>query len=152
MMPFFVRPMSNKDIPYIHSLALDTLDEYYSDEIFPFFLEQWPGGQHVACRYDGNIVGFICGSNLGPDRIGITLFAVEKGNRGRGIGSELLAILRRNGTLRGANMIQLEVRVENESAIEFYKKRGFVTAEFLHSYYRNGGDAIRMLGLCPVNF
>lgn len=151
MMPFFIRPMSKGDIPYVHSLALDSLDEYYSDEIFTLFLEQWPGGQYVACRYDGTVVGFICGSNLGPDRIGIALFAVNRSSRGKGIGSKLLATLRQSGTLRGALTIQLEVRTENESALDFYKKRGFVTAEILHSYYRNNGDAIRMLGMCSVN-
>lgn len=152
MMPFFVRQMSKDDIPHVHVLALESLDEYYSGEIFNLFLEQWPKGQHVACSYDGRIVGFICGSDLGPDRVGITLFAVNKENRGRGIGSKLLATLRHNATFKGAHMIQLEVRKENGTALDFYKKRGFVTSELLQSYYRNGGDAIRMLGLCAVNF
>ena len=151
MIPFYIRPMTEDDIPEAPILAFDNLDEFYSKDIFRLFLQQWPGGQHVACHYNGDVVGFICGSDLGPDRVGITLFVVDRKNRGFGIGSKLLSTLRLRGALKGAHTVSLEVRKENENAIDFYKKRGFVESETLVSYYRNGGDAIRMIGLCGPN-
>lgn len=151
MIPFYIRPMTERDIPKAHELAFENLDELFSKDVFHLFLQQWPAGQHVACRYDGEIIGFICGSDLGPDRVGITLFVVDKVNRGIGIGSKLLSTLRHHGTLKGAHTVSLEVRKENEKAIAFYKKRGFLAGEILVSYYSNGGDAIRMIGLCGPN-
>ncbi len=151
MKPFYLRPMKKEDISEVHALAFNCLDEYFSKDVFSLFLQQWPNGQHVACRYDGEIVGFICGSDLGPDRVGISLFGVVKEFRGMGIGSRLLSVLRYNGILRGARTMRLEVRKENRTAIDFYEKRGFTVTEVLESYYSNGGDAIRMMGLCVTD-
>jgi ribosomal-protein-alanine N-acetyltransferase len=151
MIPFYVRPMTIYDVPKVHSLAFTNLDEYYSKDVFNLFLQQWPNGQQVACRYGGEIIGFICGSDLGPDRVGVALLVVDKESRGNGIGSQLLLTLRRNGILRGAQTVRLEVRKENRNALNFYRNRGFVTVETLESYYKNGGDAIRMIGLCAID-
>lgn len=151
MIPFYVRPMSENDIFKAHELAFHNLDEYYSTDIFNLFLQQWPGGQYVAYRYDGKIAGFVCGIDLGPDRKGIALLAVEKENRNMGVGSKLLSTFRTCSAMCGAHTIQLEVRKENKDAIDFYEKRGFVVIEMLKSYYRNGGDAIRMMGPCIID-
>lgn len=140
-----IRQMTKDDIPNVYSIAYSSLDEYFAPEIFSYFLQQWPKGQFVATSYTGDIIGFICGSNLGPDRVGVPLLAVKADNRGCGIGSKLLYNLRRNAYFEGAHTVQLEVRKENEYAIMFYKNRGFIITEILYSFYRNEGDAIRMI-------
>lgn len=146
-----IRQMSEYDLPRVYSIALRSLDEYFAPEIFSYFLKQWPYGQMVACSVDGGVVGFICGSRLGPDRIGIALLAVEKFHRFQGIGSELLSALRRRAIAEGAFTVQLEVRTENTAVIDFYKARGFIASEMLPSFYNNGGDAIRMIGATVQN-
>lgn len=146
-----VRQMSEEDLPRVYAIALSSLDEYYLPEIFSYFLNQWPCGQLVACSVTGKVIGFICGSRLGLDRVGIALLAVEREGRCRGAGSELLAALRNRAVAEGAYTVQLEVRKENEAAIRFYKARGFIIAEDLPVFYNNGGDGIRMIGATIQN-
>lgn len=145
-----VRQMIKDDIPRVYSIACTSLDEYYVPDVFSYFLQQWPKGQFVATSYSGEIIGFICGSDLGSDRVGIPLFAVRDDQRGCGVGSKLLHHLRCNAHIEGAHTVQLEVRKENENAIRFYRNRGFMITEVLYSFYRNGGDAIRMIGLASL--
>ncbi len=138
--------MTEQDFSRVYSIILRSLDEYYAPEILFYFMAQWPRGQLVACTYTGKILGFICGSNLGPDRVGVALFAVEGESRGKGIGSELLSTLKHHASTKGAHTVQLEVRKENADALKFYRSRGFIITELLSSFYNNGGDAIRMMG------
>lgn len=138
--------MSEQDSSDVYSIILKSLDEYYGQDVLYYFLGHWPKGQLVACTFSGKIVGFICGSLLGPDRVSVSLFAVEDKSRGQGIGSGLLAALKHQASMKGAHTVQLEVRRENTDTIKFYKDRGFIVTEMLPSFYNNGGDAIRMLG------
>ncbi|HZF21701.1 MAG TPA: GNAT family N-acetyltransferase, partial [Dongiaceae bacterium] len=58
-----------------------------------------------------------------------------------GVGQALLDQLirkMRTGTLK------LEVRRSNESALELYRKNGFVQTGVAYSYYTDGEDAIQM--------
>lgn len=143
--------MSEQDFYRVYSIILRSLDEYYVPEVLSYFTAQWSKGQLVACTYSGKILGFICGSDLGPDRVGIALFAVENESRGQGIGSKLLSALKHCAYVKGAHTVQLEVRKENVNVINFYRSRGFIVAESLSSFYNNGGDAIRMIGLTIEN-
>lgn len=143
--------MTEQDFSRVYSIILRSLDEYYVPEVLFYFMAQWPKGQLVACTHTGRILGFICGSNLGPDRVGIALFAVEDESRGKGIGSRLLSTLKHYASEKGAHTVQLEVRKENDHALKFYRSRGFIVAEILSSFYNNGGDAIRMIGLAIEN-
>lgn len=151
MISLIIRQMSELDFSRVYSIILNSLDEYYVPEVLSYFTKQWPKGQLVACTYSGKIIGFLCGSDLGPDRVGVALFAVENGSRGQGIGTKLLSALRHYAYVKGAHTIQLEVRVENADAIKFYASRGFIVTETLSSFYNNGGDAIRMIGLTTEN-
>lgn len=141
-----IRQMSEQDAPRVYSIILRSLDEYYGPDVLSYFLGHWPKGQLVACTFSGKIVGFICGSHLGSDRVSISLFAVEDECRGQGIGSKLLTFLKINASMEGAHTVELEVRKENADVIKFYKSRGFIVSEVLPSFYINGGDAIRMIG------
>ena len=143
--------MSEQDFSRVYSITLRSLDEYYVPEVLSYFMAQWPRGQLVACTFSGKVIGFICGSHLGPDRVGIALFAVDDEFRCQGVGSKLLAALKRYASMEGAYTVQLEVRRENSEAIKFYKSRGFIITETLPSFYNNGGDAIRMIGLTIKN-
>jgi ribosomal-protein-alanine N-acetyltransferase len=40
--------------------------------------------------------------------------------------------------------LKLEVRRSNKSALELYRKNGFVQTGVAHSYYTDGEDAIQM--------
>lgn len=140
-----IRKMISSDIPSVHRINTSAMNEEYLPEVFSYFLLQWPEGQIVSCDYIGNINGFISGARLGDGKVTISLFAVDQKERGKGIGSELLSAFKHSATMEGKNIIRLEVRLENHSAIKYYEKRGFVKVQHLPSFYNDGGDAFCMI-------
>lgn len=67
----------------------------------------------------------------------LSLIAMKKDCRGRGIGSKALKFICSECEQRGFQILKLEVDKENEAAIRFYKANGFqVTGEAsLESFY-----------------
>lgn len=55
---------------------------------------------------------------------------------GRGLGRTLLAALVHAATARGARRLLLEVRVDNERAIDLYQRNGFTRIGIRPRYYR----------------
>lgn len=127
-------------------MALRNLDEYFAPEIFDYFMRQWRRGQLVACLPSGRIIGFIVGSLLSSDKAAISLFAIDAEYGRIGAGTQLLSSLRQRALMEGVRTIQLELRVENEGALNFYRMNGFVKVEYLPAFYNNGGDGVRMIG------
>jgi len=140
-----IRRMRSSDIDQVYNIACLSLDEYYVLEVFSFFMAEWPSGQLVSCDPVGNIIGFICGSQLTSDKASILMFAVDPRCRNMGIGSELLQEFRRVASMDRKRIIQLEVRPSNANAISFYEKKGFHVSEQLPNFYNNGGNAFRMV-------
>lgn len=70
--------------------------------------------------------------------------AVDPPFRRRSIGSMLLQKGLEYLQSLGAKNCELEVRVNNEEAIELYRRFGFVIKEVIKNYYRNGDDAYLM--------
>ena len=122
--------------------------EYFSPDVLNFFRSQWPGGQILAEDVFGNLLGVLCGSVTGKGAC-ISLFAVDKGSRRKGVGSSLLEAFCRECFMRGYRTVTLEVRTDNMNAIAFYESKGFFRTEFLSGFYNDGGDAYRMeLRIC----
>jgi len=140
-----VRQMLSSDIDGVYEIACSSLDEYYEKEVFWFFMNGWPAGQLVAVNEMGEIVGFLLSARLTADKATIPIFAVDRRYRNRGIGSKLFEELRIRIMMDGRQYIQLEVRESSVEAAAFYKKLGFITVEFLDRYYKDGGNAFRMI-------
>ncbi len=64
--------------------------------------------------------------------------------QGKGYGAELLKRCERECKRRKCSHISLEVRVDNKSAIAFYKKNGFEIVGRLNDYYDDGMAGWRM--------
>ncbi len=140
-----IRQTSEKDLENVFVLINSSLDDFFPPSVIMFFQEQWPQGQFVATDVFGNILGVICGSRLEGGRASISLFAVDEGCRGQGIGGQLLDAFRRRCFMDGYGIIQLEVRTSNVLAKRFYEKRGFRVTEYLNGFYNDGGDGYRMV-------
>ena len=72
-------------------------------------------------------------------------FAVAPRCRRRGVGRHLLRRLEQEYAILGANGVQLEVRVSNTVAQEFYRRLGYREVFQVASYYSNGEDALVMM-------
>jgi [ribosomal protein S18]-alanine N-acetyltransferase len=64
--------------------------------------------------------------------------------RGRGVGSALLAAAEEGAAARGARSLLLEVRRDNEAAIDFYYRRGYLLLGEIDGYYADGMGALRL--------
>ena len=79
------------------------------------------------------------------DEAHVTTIGVDLPYRGRGFGEAMLLKLLDEASRRGANVMTLEVRISNASAIKLYEKYGFTTHGVRPHYYSdNGEDAYLM--------
>jgi ribosomal protein S18 acetylase RimI-like enzyme len=94
----------------------------------------------------GELLGYLLllyrkGTNLAR----IYSLAVDAKARGRGIAQQLLQQAEQVARDRASAFIRLEVSINNQPAIELYKRMGFHTFGRIAGYYGDGSDAIRMV-------
>lgn len=89
-------------------------------------------------------IGYILAEKV-LDEAHIIRIAVKEGNRGAGIGRQLMEKLFNEGKLKSINKYYLEVRASNAAAREFYNKAGFTEVFTRKKYYAdNDEDAVFM--------
>ncbi|MDO4519450.1 MAG: ribosomal protein S18-alanine N-acetyltransferase [Eubacteriales bacterium] len=101
-------------------------------------------GMFLVVEEKGKILGY-CGIILVLDEGDITNVAVRSDRQGEGIGHFLVDGLIRLCSERGVNVIHLEVRKSNETAIRLYSRLGFEQDGIRKNYYTDPvEDAILM--------
>lgn len=100
---------------------------------------------YIAARADDRLVGYAGISRLGripPYEYEVHTIGVDPTCQGRGIGRALLADLL---DFAKKGEVYLEVRTDNEPAINLYKSVGFATVGVRKRYYKvSGADAYTM--------
>ena len=100
---------------------------------------------YVAARGGGDLIGYAGISRLGripPFEYEVHTIGVDPAHQGRGIGRRLLDELL--SFARGGEVF-LEVRTDNEAAINLYQSVGFATVGVRKRYYKvSGADAYTM--------
>ncbi|MBT8446515.1 MAG: GNAT family N-acetyltransferase [Gammaproteobacteria bacterium] len=91
----------------------------------------------------GCITGFAVMS-FAEDSAHLNLLAVRPSNQRQGLGRRLLRWLEAAAVTAGAWIIELEVRVDNVGARNFYRRLGYRTAATIHRYYDRSITAIQM--------
>lgn len=74
----------------------------------------------------------------------LNLLATDKVYRRQGVGAGLLSWLERSASYAGLDYISLEVREQNQGAIRFYEKHGYVIERAIAGYYDGRENAYRM--------
>lgn len=133
-----------KDEGRMYRITLDSLDESYNPEVFSGFYAMWPQGQVVAADAFDKPIGYISAVRLMDGRARIMMIAVDRNQRSKGIGSEMLARFRMMAMMSGITAVTLEVRAGNERAIRFYERNRFRKVELLPNFYSDGDDGVRM--------
>ncbi len=64
--------------------------------------------------------------------------------RGKGVGAKLLVRCEKAAKKRGCITLRLEVREDNDAAINLYRTRGYDLIGRIDGYYEDGGTALRM--------
>jgi len=144
---YILRRATPFDISEIVAMEQNLFTDPWDEEGFRDALQYYHELFFVAVERD-EIVGFICGGmeDTGEETYGhIMNLATARKMQRRGIGGSLLRRLELEGMVRGAGGMQLEVRVSNTAAQEFYRKYGYAQVFVVDRYYSDGEDAILMM-------
>jgi ribosomal protein S18 acetylase RimI-like enzyme len=87
---------------------------------------------------NGMIRGLLWANKFSEERVRIVAFAIDSDYKGNGFGSEAWLILLNAARNDGHKEIQLEVRGDNQFAIDFYRRRGLEVVGTLDGYYKAG--------------
>ena len=108
-------------------------DDSWSSEDF-FYAAVDEHEEFLVAELDGKIVA-CAGAEIFKVSAEIESIAVDPEFRGRGIGQKIFAELIQKILQRGINLVVLEVRPSNKTAIKLYEKFGFEIVERLRNYY-----------------
>jgi ribosomal-protein-alanine N-acetyltransferase len=140
-MSIMIEPMVAADAPRCAELErlLFAADDPWNSEAF---VDALAAGHHYLSARDGNsLIGYAGLSRVGAEAEIHTL-VVDPAHQRRGVGRALLRAVLDHA--RGATVF-LEVRTDNESAIQLYRSEGFEVIGTRPRYYRSSGaDAFTM--------
>ena len=138
-----IRQFQRNDINRVLEIASHSLTEYYTSSLIFDLYESWPEGFTVY-TVDNEIVAFMIAARNTPNEARILMFAVDEDHRRQGIGEKLMQEFVIFASMNGFISLKLEVKTDNDSAINFYKKFGFVITSRLRAYYSDASDAFTM--------
>ena len=138
-----IRLFEPKDMFSVIKLASITLTEQYNPSLFNYFYETFPEGFIVA-EYGHKIIGFLIGVRINDILSKILMLSISKQYQNKRIGSDLLKYFLKRLYEEGVKFIELEVKIDNEKAINFYKKHGFKIRNEIKDFYQNGESAYTM--------
>ncbi|WP_456600103.1 ribosomal protein S18-alanine N-acetyltransferase [Blastococcus sp. SYSU DS0616] len=140
-----LRPMRLADLPAVMELeeelfAPDTWTvAMYRDE-----LARTDTRHYLVAEDEGAVVGY-AGLIAYDDEAHVATIGVTGARQGEGIGARLLDALLAEADRRGAPVVLLEVRADNETAQGLYRRRGFAEIGRRRGYYQpSGTDAVVM--------
>ncbi len=139
----FIRRFEARDIDSVYKIAQTSLTEFYTKSLVMDLYKDWPDS-FMVYEYNGKVIGFVVGSKYSRTEARILLFAVDAKFRRMGVGSAMMdkfiELCKRENLLS----IRLEVRTDNDEAIRFYKRYGFVITSMLPNYYSDSSNAYTM--------
>lgn len=138
----YIREFLLSDLQRVYEIEVDSFKDPYDINMIKGLAKI--GAGFLVAVDEGNVVGYILfwlkEENLGH----IIALAVDKKFRKRHIATKLLIMA--VNVFRSSNVfnVTLEVRVNNNVAVNFYKKFGFIIDRRIKSYYNDGEDAFIM--------
>jgi ribosomal-protein-alanine N-acetyltransferase len=142
-----VRRARPGDIGAIVDIEAESFPDPWSAEVFSEAMTYF-GDMLFVATIQGVVVGFIAGGleDTGEAIYGhICNLAVSRKCRKQGIGRMLVAREEHQFAIGMAIGVQLEVRVSNQAAKNFYQRLGYREAFDIAAYYANGEDATVMM-------
>lgn len=138
-----LRPMRTDDLEEVLEIESASFSRPWTRQHFLDEIESPCGFPTVALAADGSVTGYLC-LKIVLDESEILDVAVEKSQRGRGVGKALVNWALSFGRERRVDLLFLEVRAGNGEAIALYRQLGFRESGRRKRYYDDGEDAILM--------
>ncbi len=135
--PISIRAMGLPDIDAVVEIAAGlALAPHWGREVFlaSLYPEDGPPRVALVAEVAGVVTGFAVASVLAPQSE-LESIAVQSDAQGRGIGRELLIAIMNAAALPGIEEMVLEVRESNRTALEFYRRAGFLEVGRRRAYY-----------------
>ncbi len=140
-MSFRLRPMAPADVDAIlpAEKELFAADPPWTAAQFHAELEGVPETRwYVVAETDSGEIAGYAGLMAGVDTVDIQTLAVLPRFQRQGLGRSLLSALIVEALRRRVADVLLEVRADNEPALELYRKHGFEQIARRRGYYGNG--------------
>ena len=122
----FINMKCKMDNPDVHKIiayaAFDGSPEGVAKKVQEYILSP---KLHFYAWVENNAILGICGYDVHDEKVEILLIAVDEDSRGRGVGSAMVT------ALQSEYGKDIEAETDDD-AVEFYRKRGFNTHEFIH--------------------
>jgi ribosomal-protein-alanine N-acetyltransferase len=115
----------------------------YNVNTFLFYLHDRSSETWVADSADG-VIGFTIFEMESRSRAHFITLDVLPEHRKKRIGSALMDHAHGRAMALGASVMALQVAVNNQLAIGFYERRGYVRTRMIKKYYENNTDAWEM--------
>ena len=98
----------------------------------------------LAARDKGRLAGFVIAQALSPRKARLVTLDVAEAFRKRDLARRLVLTTHAFFQSRGFKEVELEVAVNNQSAISLYEKLGYRRLALKKKYYPDGTNALRM--------
>jgi ribosomal-protein-alanine N-acetyltransferase len=135
------------DIPAVMAIEVELFEaDSWSDGMFWSELAERDTRRYVVEEdADGAVCAYAGLCAYAPHEAYIQTMAVSPQVQRRGIGEAMLVELLGEADRRGCPHVDLEVRADNEAAIQLYQRHGFVQIAVRRGYYQpSGADALIM--------
>lgn len=142
-----IRRAGPADLAAIVEIEKESFIDPWEMPVFLEALSYYPTTYFVAIC-DGAVAGFVVGGleDTGENIYGhLCNIGISPRYRRRGIGRLLVRRVEHQFALELATGVQLEVRVSNTAAQQFYHRMGYRPVFGIDQYYANGEDAIVMM-------
>jgi ribosomal-protein-alanine N-acetyltransferase len=142
-----IREFQYSDLKKVYEIEVMSFSEPYDVEILLKLFDLGVG--FLVAEENGEVIGYIIFWIKEIDNGHIISLAVNENYRGTKVGSNLLRSAINIFVNCGIYKINLEVKIQNIQAIEFYKSFGFVIDREEENYYEDGSNAFKMHLDCP---
>jgi ribosomal-protein-alanine N-acetyltransferase len=137
-----IRPLTTYDLDAVIAIEQASFSTPWCSEHFQHEIHALHSFPFVA-ESNGMIVGYVCLMSL-FEEAQILDIAVAPEQRGRGIARLLMDQAIKVAREKDAEVLALEVRASNITAIALYEKCGFVRTGLRLKYYEGVDDAVMM--------
>lgn len=137
-----IEKMTKEHLSQIKDILQEQFDEFWNASVLDKELEN-PLSEYIVAICGNEVVGY-AGLWQPIDEGHITNIVTKKDKRRNHIGTKMLEEIINLAKNKGLKCVTLEVNVNNESAINLYKKYNFKEIGKRNKYYNNTDDAIIM--------
>ncbi len=140
-----IRKATREDLPDILRIETASFDFFdrFPVTLFLYYLQKFRDGFFVVLDIKGSIVGYtiLAATNRFAYILSIAIHPI---NRNQGFAKELIRFLESRCRENSIPKLRLDVRIDNQAAIELYKKLGLTEVKIKKNFYGNGIDAVMM--------